>query len=363
MSDIKLNAKEEREYRLGDALLQLADDPDGYETKSGLAFEVSDEIAKSLPAGISRHGGLLVPYSLSMRAGLDTATATKGLELKFTQAHTFIDALRKKAIAIRGGATVLTGLTGDLAIPRGNGVATASWSTQNPGSDVADSNLLLNGVAMSPKELIATTSFSRQLLAQSQVSTSVDQIIRSDLADVHASTIDLAAFAGSGASGQPTGVLNQANTNPNAFGTNGLIATWPLTTAFERIVAVADGDIDLDTMAYVTTPEIRDRWRITDRQTTSGWFIMDGDQDINDYPVLVSNQLPKTLVKGTSSNCHPIIFGAMSEIIVGFWGGFEIVVDPFRLKKQGMVELTSYQLIDIAVRHPQAFAVCKDALP
>ena len=79
--------------------------------------------------------------------------------------------------------------------------------------------------------------------------------------------------------------------------------------------------------------------------------------------MLVSNQLPKNLVKGTSGAiCHPIVFGAMSEIIVGFWAGFEIVVDPFRLKKQGMIEMTSYQLIDVAVRHAAAFAVSLDAL-
>ncbi|MFL5481144.1 MAG: phage major capsid protein [Gemmatimonadaceae bacterium] len=360
MSDTTLNAREEREYRLGDALAQLADDPERKRAKSGLAFEVSDELAKTRTP---QHGGLLVPYSMSMRAGLDTATSTKGQELKFTQARTFIDALRKRAIVIRAGATVLEGLTGDLAIPRGNGVATASWSTQNPGADVSDTNLLLNSVAMAPKELIGTTSFSRQLLAQSQVSTSVDELVRNDLVRVHASTIDLAALNGSGASGQPTGLLNQANTNPIALGTNGQIATWPQTTSFEKTVAVADGDVDLDTMAYVTTPEIRDRWRITDRQTTSGWFILDGDQSINDYPVLVSNQLPKNLVKGTSGAvCHPIIFGAMSEVIIGFWGAFEIVADPFRLKKQGMIEFTSYQLIDVAVRHPQAFAISKDAL-
>ena len=29
----------------------------------------------------------------------------------------------------------------------------------------------------------------------------------------------------------------------------------------QRVVAVADGDVDLDTMVYITTPEIRDRWR------------------------------------------------------------------------------------------------------
>jgi hypothetical protein len=35
----------------------------------------------------------------------------------------------------------------------------------------------------------------------------------------------------------------------------------------------------------------------------------------------------------------------------------EIIVDPYALKKQGMIEITSFQLCDIAFRHTTAF--CK----
>lgn len=364
-TDIQLSPREQREYRLGEALLEFRKTNES--KRAGLAWEVSAELRKDLPAGMCDHGGLLVPYSLpiAQRAGLDTATATKGAELKFTEHRTFIDALRRRSVVIKGGATVLSGLVGDINDPQQVNQGTASWTTQNPGGDVADSNATFGAVPLSPKELISTTSYSRQLLSQSVASADVDSIVRLDLAKIHGIAIDAAALAGSGAAGQPTGLINRAGMPNNPMGANGALVTWPIVTAFERKTAVVDGDQDDFTPpVYITSPEIRDRFRTTDRQATSGWFIMDDNDDINGYNVLVTNQLPKTTVKGTSGAvCHTLIFGSCSEIFIGFWGMFEIVADPFRLKKQGMVELTSYQLADANVRHLASFQVATDVLP
>jgi hypothetical protein len=42
-------------------------------------------------------------------------------------------------------------------------------------------------------------------------------------------------------------------------------------------------------------------------------------------------------------------------VLIGTWGALELVVDPYALKKQGMIEVTSFQLADIALRHGQSF--------
>jgi hypothetical protein len=38
------------------------------------------------------------------------------------------------------------------------------------------------------------------------------------------------------------------------------------------------------------------------------------------------------------------------------------VIDPYSSAKQGMVEITQMLMVDIAVKHPKAFAVTKGAL-
>jgi hypothetical protein len=47
--------------------------------------------------------------------------------------------------------------------------------------------------------------------------------------------------------------------------------------------------------------------------------------------------------------------------MIGEWGVIEIIVDPYRLKKQGVIEVTSFVMVDVAVRHPVAFAAIQDA--
>lgn len=45
-------------------------------------------------------------------------------------------------------------------------------------------------------------------------------------------------------------------------------------------------------------------------------------------------------------------------LTIGLWeSGFELIVDPFRLKKQGMIELTTFMLGDVALKYPAAFVV------
>lgn len=354
---ITLSEREQREYNLTTAILDAAAG-----RRSGLAFEISDELATRAP---DNHGGLFVPYSIGVRSGLDTATSGKGAELKFVKPVTFIEALMNAARVMKAGATVLDNLSADVAIPKQTGTAGATWAGQNPGVDVGDTNATFSSVGLTPHVLIGTTSYSKQLLAQATVSPGVDSLVRRDLARVHAVAIDAAALTGSGGN-QPTGLFNRGDLAPQtiAFGANGLQPTWPLMTSFEKKVSVGNGDVDEPTCAYITTPEIRDRLRITDRSGgTSGWYIL-LDNAINEYPVLATNQVPKTLTKGTSAGvCHGIAFGDWSELLIGLWGGFEIVPDPYKLKKQGMIEVTTYQLADTNVRHIAGFAVSLDALP
>jgi len=85
--------------------------------------------------------------------------------------------------------------------------------------------------------------------------------------------------------------------------------------------------------------------------------------ELNGYPAFSSSQVPNNLTKGTASGiCLAIIFGAFSQVVIGDWGMMELIVDPYRLKKQGMIELTAFAMYGIAVKYPKAFAAMLDAL-
>ena len=91
------------------------------------------------------------------------------------------------------------------------------------------------------------------------------------------------------------------------------------------------------------------------------WQSDNGKQTLDGYPAAVSKQVPSTLTQGSSSDCHAIVCGHWPSLIIGEWGVIEILVDEYAMKKQGMIEVCSYQMLDICVRQPASLAACKDA--
>jgi hypothetical protein len=344
---VDLNKRERRRYSISRAILAGGAMARGQRPDvGGFECEISDEIARSLPSSVSPRGGLFIPTALE-RAGLDTKTATKGSELVFTSAGQFIDCLRARTAVLRLGATMLTGLRDNVAFPRETAPATAIWVAENPGADEADSSLTLDQVVASPKRLSGTTAFSRQLLVQA--TPAIDQIVMNDFAQINAEAIDLAAIHGGGAL-EPTGLYNLAGVNPVAMG-GGI--TFAQVVALESGVAIANGESDVTTTGYITTPEIRARAKEVP-ELAGGSIRMWRGGMMNDARAEATNQVAKNLGAGT--NEHGIVFGVWSECIFCEWGASEIVVDPFRLKKQGMIEVTSFLLANIVFRHPQSFA-------
>jgi HK97 family phage major capsid protein len=353
---VELNEREQKRYSFARAILGAGNDgsvDDGFER------EISVEIEKKLPAQYKRRGGTLIPTMVT-RAGLDSGTATKGAELKFTQPGEFIDMLRNKMRVRELGARVLAGLTGPISFPKQSGAASGSWVGENPGADVADSNLLLTLVTLALKTYQASTSFSRQLLV-SALSASVDaeNMVREDLATIHALAWDLAAIAGTGAANQPRGILNTAGIGSVAIGANGGAPTYQSILDLET--AVADANVDDASLAYLTNAVMRGKLKNTAQlASATGVIPIWQGSEVNGYKAAVSKQVPRGLTKGTSVDCHAMLFGAWSNLIIGEYGALELISDPFRLKKQGMIEVTSIQMGDVGVRYPEAFAADLD---
>jgi HK97 family phage major capsid protein/HK97 family phage prohead protease len=378
---IELTDKERRRYSFARAILGRAAEDDG-ELRSalraevgqkgiddGFEREVEQELATRLPPHYKRRGGVLLPTftrrwdadELHARAGLDSATATKGAELKFTQPGEFLELFRNRMKLFALGARILGGLTGPVTFPKQSGAATASWVGENPGADVADSNLLLTTVGLAIKTLQGSTSFSRQLLV-SALSASVDaeQLVRDDLSRVHALAIDLAGINGSGSANQPRGILNTSGIGSVAIGANGGVPTFDHMVDLET--AVVDANADVDVMGYLTTPGIAGKLKKTQEFSGTNGVGVWRDGQVNGYRAERSKQVPSTLTKGTSTGvCHAVLFGVFSEVMVGEWGVLELITDPLRLKKQAMIEVTSFQMVDVALRHPEALAAILDA--
>ncbi len=302
--------------------------------------EVSDATAK-------RYGrspaGFLVPNEVLNR-DLTVGTNADGGFLVETEldSGSFIDLLRNKSAIIgQGGATMLQGLQGMVAVPKMSSSSTAYWVGE--GSAPTESQQAFEQINLAPKTVGAFVDYSRRLLLQSSIG--VENMIREDLARVLALEIDRAAIYGTGSSNQPKGIKNVTGvgsvTIAGGAGTYGTFAEY---IAAETSVAAANAEIG--SMRYIISANARGALKSTEKATNTGMFVYE-DGRINGYEALVSNQLANS----------DAIFGATNNLLCGMWSGLDLATDPYTGATAGNTRIIALQDMDFAVRYPEAFCV------
>lgn len=335
--------------------------------EAGFELEVSNEIGKRM--GKSTQGFFMptnIPFA--QRAQYAAGAAATGGAIVATNllSGSFIEVLRNKARVMQLGATVLSGLVGNVDIPRQSGASSTFWVTE--GGNLTESEAIFDKVSLALKSVGTFSAVTRQMLLQS--TPDIEMIARADLIAQLAIGIDLAALSGTGASGQPLGIANVSGIGSVVGGTNG--AQFTIDNLIDLETQIATANADVDSMAYLANAKTIG-WLKKLKATTGQylWTNYPGGQrsgtpgEINGYGVARSNQARSNLTKGTSSGiCSEVFFGNWSELLIGEWGTLEIVPNPYdgTLFKQGGVLLRAMQSVDVAVRHAASFATMSDGL-
>ncbi|MCO6358554.1 phage major capsid protein [Roseivirga pacifica] len=334
---------------------QLGGNLDGFE------LEMHQESEKEAKRSGMTIEGVGVPAAIMAskqeNRDLTVGTATAGGHTVATELQGLIPALRPNLLVESMGARMLTGLVGDVDIPRNNGVGTAEWEGEQ--DDAAETTQSFDKISLSPNRLAAFTHYSKKLLAQSSIG--VENFVREDLEMAIKIAVDAAAINGSGSGSVPAGVLQTADIGSVAIGTNGGTPTYGKIIDLETAVN-ADNAL-MGTLGYISTPQMKGVFKQTKIDAGSGRFIMAQDSnELNGYRAGFSTQVPSDLTKGTADSiCHAIIFGNWNDLIVANWAGLDIVVNPYTQAKKATVEVIVNSFWDIAVRHPESFAAIKDA--
>ena len=165
--DMGLTAAERNNFSLVRALNAALT---GDWSKAGFEREVSQTLAKRSGRETT---GFFMPSDITMQRdttpGYMVGQATQGGNLVATELRTgsFIDLLRAKAMVTRMGATVISGLVGNVEIPRQTGASTTYWLAENGAP--TESNATFDKVSLKPKTIGALSSISRNLLLQSSM--------------------------------------------------------------------------------------------------------------------------------------------------------------------------------------------------
>jgi|TARA_R100000329_G_scaffold151428_1_gene147511 Caudovirus prohead protease. len=337
VEDIGLTEKETKRFSILRAVNAMAN-PTDRKAQEAAKFEFECSEAAQRQYGQTAQGVLLPGEVLRTWQQRDmNASDDSGLIGQDFRGGDFIDALRNNS-AVMPLATMLTGLSGDVKIPKKSSGSTAAFISSEGGAS-GESEMTIGSVSMSPKTAGVHTDVTRQLLIQSSLD--VENLIRNDLAQSMAILIDDKALEGSGSSGNPTGITNTSGINTVSL-SSAAAPTFAEMVSMETAVRV-DNAL-LGDLAYIIHPTNYGTLKTTEKATNTAQFVAVNDQ-INGYQAVVSPQL-------TANN---YVFGNFNDLLIGMFGSLDILVDPFSNSSSGTIRIVALQSVDVAVRHAVSF--------
>ena len=335
-NDVGLSDKETKRFSFVRALNFLANQGDASARRAAeFEIEVGEAAAKKYERSSN---GIVVPNEV-LRRDLLSGTPSAGGNLVADEllSGSFIDLLRNRLALANAGVTMLSGLQGNISIPRQASASTAYWVGENVAP--TESQQSIDQVNMTPKTVGAFVDYSRRLLLQSSID--VEGMIRNDLARVIALELDRAGIYGTGSSNQPLGLVNTTGVGSQTISTFGTFAEY---IGMETDVASANADAG--SMRYIINAAARGALKSTAKSATAvaAGFVYENDE-INGYPAIVSNQLLS----------NDALFGDFSMMIMGMWSGLDLTVDPYAGATAGTVRIIALQDVDFAIKQPGAF--------
>ena len=341
--DIGMTKKDVQRFSMVRAIHALAN-PTDRRAQEAAAFEFEASRAASEAYGRSAQG-IMLPAEVmkNWKRDLNSADESELFTDDF-RGGDFIDVLRNASSVMQAGATMLSGLSGDVKIPKKTAAATAAWIASEGGA-ATESEMTVGQVSMTPKTLGAFTDVTRQLLIQSSLD--VEALIRNDLTSAIALTIDKAGLEGAGTSGAPTGILSTS-------GVNTVTSFAAANPTFAEVVsletAIAEDNALAGNLAYILPASMYGALKTTEKASGTAQFVIEPGGTMNGYRAIVSNQ-------ATAGNLY---YGNFADLLIGMFGGLDIVVDPYTASTTGTIRVVALQSVDVAVRHAVSFAFGND---
>ena len=288
---------------------------------------VSNGIAEMRKAGQSFTGQIVLP--MEMRSDIQATVATAGKENVAEDKLGILEPLRANLVLVNAGASYMTGLIGDVSIPVYSG-SNVGWAGEV--STASDGAGTFSEVTLSPKRLTAYIDVSKQFLIQD--SNSAEEMLKRDIVAAISNKLE-ATILGSeaGSNTQPAGLFN------------GVVADSAAVT-YKDIVNMEAELEDANVMGnikFIVSPSAKADLKTTEKGNTDN-FLMEGNE-LNGYPVMCTSAVTG---KG-------VIMANWSDLVIGQWGGIDLVVDPYTQAANGKVRLVINAYFDAKPRRTEAF--------
>jgi HK97 family phage major capsid protein len=306
-------------------------------------------------SGIELSGNIHIPSRLIQvgkpkKSLLDVTT--EGTDVVFTEyGGKVIPILQPNPVVDQLGVSMYTGLRGDVQWPRHNGDVAFAWETET--ADVNETTPTFNNVSLTPKRVGGYVDISMKMLKQSIFV--VEPWLRSRLENRYALTIDDAVFNGAGTN-EPTGLFIYSGVNVMTLGSTSGDMTYNALMSMKRDAAVANARSGRE--AFVLDSYGAYSLSVTPRQSSGveGNFIYPNATG----PLLGVPTVHTNILDEFGSNLHGIIYGSnWGGVIVGTWGGLDILFDPYTQALGGKVRFVCNAFMNVEVEQPAEFTICK----
>lgn len=234
-------------------------------------------------------------------------------------------AVRNNLVATKMGADFISGLKGDISIPKYAG-SNVLWKGETATAE--DGQGEFSEVMLQPKRLTATLDISKQFLLQDTVD--AEAMLIRDLAAAVAEKLDETIFgAGEGDANTPAGLFAGV-TATKALGE----ITYKDVLDLESAVEEKNGH----NYMFVVNPRVK--FALKGTQTANGLQMVYAGNEIDGYKTISSNSVVE---KGA-------ICMDPRELVIGQWGGYDITVDPYTKAADGQVRLVINAYFDAKLR-------------
>ena len=315
---------------------------------SGATAEVVQEMR-------SRNGyrGVPVPLevlALETRAGETVASGVPSPKITAP----IIDRLFPASVAAKMGGLMVSIPQGSEEYPIVSSAVAAAWQATETGNVGGPTQYTTASRTIAPNNTLGIQAkLTRKAIKQT--GDGLEQALRRDLNGAMAMALDSAVFQGTGASGQPSGIM------VGSYGiTSTAVAAAATWAAFRSAVvkfmiasaASSPGDVNL-----LIRPEVYDKLdgTILTNTAVSEWDRL--KRNISD-PVMSANALaaPTGAPLATSALLTTSI-GGVPPIFIGTWGGIDLIRDIYSDAQAGGVRLTALLTADVAAGRSQQLQI------
>jgi HK97 family phage major capsid protein len=291
--------------------------------------------------------GIPVPWmALERRSGETVASGVPDPK----ETRPIIVRLFPASVAGRMGAQMINIDHGLVEWPVVTSSVAAGWADGETASVAGPTAFATTDKSLAPNQTLGITmKVTRKSLKQA--GDALEQAVRRDMGSAIEAALDKAVFLGTGANGQPSGVLvgsySITSTNVAADASwaacRGAVARFMTNNA-----ANGPGDVRL-----LLRPEI---WSFMDGTLIEGTAVSEWDRLLKNVPapVMSSNALaaPAGGPPTTSKALLTTTAGGVPPVFVGLWGGVDLIRDPYSDAASGGLRLTGLVTADVTIARP-----------